>query len=131
MEFLLVTNNELVRAQYENLHPLLFIEGNDRAVMTRLRDFVHEGHTLLSHPLCGSVKPGETPFRSVLISKETKGNVDPVSLDLIESCMAALDKFRVRYEGQTEKVLDDFRAIDLSIIESAVPRAVADQTGRF
>lgn len=127
MEFWLVTNNQKVNDAYANKCDVLFIEGTDRDVMRRLRDLVHEGHALLTHPLSGSLKPGETPFRSVLVDKAKKA-VDPFSLDLIESCIQALQKFRVRYENLSERKLEDFQYVDLSIIESAIPTAMADRT---
>lgn len=128
MEFWLVTNNEKVNDAYADKCDVLFVDGTDRDVMKTIRDLVHKGHSLLTHPLSGSLKPGETPFRSVLVDKTKKQAVDPFSLDLIETCIQALQKFRVRYENLPERKLEDFRHVDLSIIESAIPTAMADRT---
>lgn len=128
MEFWLITNNEKVNDAYADQCDVLFVVGTDRDVMRKVRDLVHEGYSLLTHPLSGSLKPGETPFRSVLVDKTKKDSVDDFSLNLIETCIQALDKFRVRYEHLSEQKLEDFRHVDLSIIESAIPTAMADRT---
>lgn len=131
MDFIVVTNNESVRRRYADLN-LIFVDGNDRDVMTSVRDLVHKGHSLLTHPLSGSLKPGEQPFRSILVSAEAGSALDTFSLELIESCLAALKKFRIRYEGLSESKLADFREVDLSLIDSAMPKAMADRaSGRF
>jgi len=131
MDFWIVTNNERVREKYATCH-IVFVDGTDRDVMVRLRDLVHAGHILLTHPLTGSLKPGETPFRSVLVTDAPTEKVDTFSLQLIETCRLALDKFRIRYEGLSISTLDDFREVDLSLIDSAIPRAMADRSrGRF
>ena len=83
---LLVTNNEKVRDQYGSLCTLQFVDGVHVDVLTHVRDLVHSGHKLLTHPLAGSVKPNETPFRSVALTEEA-GPLDLESLDLIEAAL--------------------------------------------
>ncbi len=80
MKFILITNNELV---YKNLYDenssvstkrkldnkIIYDEGfSFIEVLEKTRDFIHQGHVLLSHPMSGSVKPYETPFKSVAVS---------------------------------------------------------------
>jgi hypothetical protein len=36
-------------------------------VLLTVRDHIHSGARLLTHPQAGSVKPYETPYRSVLV----------------------------------------------------------------
>lgn len=127
MDFFIVTNNEAVRDRYSDMQPV-WIEGTDRDVFIHVRNLIHTGHILLTHPLSGSLKPGETPFRSVLVSKNNSDTVDAFSLQLIEACLHALTKFRIRYEGLSERKRADFREVDLSLIDSAIPRAIADRS---
>ena len=65
---ILVTNNPLVEAQYSSRFRVVFLDTNLAGVLTHVRDCVHKGHKLLTHPLSGSVKPNETPYKSVLLS---------------------------------------------------------------
>ena len=69
-----------------------FVEGSYRDVLIAVRDKIHKGHRLLSHPLSGSVKPNETPYKSVIISRNSAG-MDLDSLKIIEDSIAAYDKF--------------------------------------
>ena len=65
---ILVTNNPLVEAQYSSRFKVVFLNTGLAGVLTHVRDCVHKGHKLLTHPLSGSVKPNETPYKSVLLS---------------------------------------------------------------
>ncbi|MBR1455393.1 MAG: GrdX family protein, partial [Lachnospiraceae bacterium] len=77
------------------------------------------GHKILTHPLSGSVKPKETPYKSVMISKEKK-ELDLESLSIIEDAIETTRKFVARPDKWTEKVLDDFRLVDFTLIDSAM-----------
>ena len=126
MHFIVVTNNPLVRERFEgqvsiDYQPLTFL-----GILEYVRDQIHKGHKLLSHPLSGSVKPGETPYKSVMISRET-GNLDLASVTLIEDCILHSKKFRDRISGLSERVLEDFRLVDCNLIASAIESAL---TGR-
>ena len=88
-----------------------------REVLCLARDAVHRGHKLLTHPLSGSVKPGETPYKTLAVSQET-GLLDLPSLSLIESCIATCDKFPVRAKSKEASLQEDFQTIDLSLIQS-------------
>ena len=118
----LVTNNSLVVEKYSekieicNLENYTFVE-----TLEFVRDKVHGGHKLLTHPLSGSVKPNETPFKSIVIGKN-KGKVDFDSLNIIEQSIAAANKFihGRKTPNWTDKVRDDFRLVDSTIIGSAI-----------
>ncbi len=85
-----------------------------------VRDMVHKGSRLITHPLMGSVKPNETLFRSIIISG---GNgLDYESLAIIEKSIAVAEKFirNNKVPKWGDNVLDDFRFVDLSLFESAL-----------
>ena len=120
---ILVTNNPDVKQAFSGTD-VIFVEGGYRDVLVQIRDLVHQGHRLLTHPLMGSLKPNETPYRSAALSRET-GALDYGSLELIENAVETFDKFaRVtrpdRGVNTPEKMLADFRMIDKSLIESAL-----------
>lgn len=117
-EIFIVTNNQLVSNEY----PSLEIKGDLDAVFKKIRDLVHEGDTILTHPLSGSVKPHETEFKSVVMAKG-KGIVDYSSLQLIENAIITSAKFRrpVRdYGKDNERIRNDFMTIDFSLLKTGM-----------
>lgn len=85
------------------------------------RDLIHKGHELLTHPLSGSIKPNETPFKTIILSKE-RGNLDFQYLEIIEKSIQSTEKFisNKATPNWSERVLEDFRVIDLSLIENII-----------
>lgn len=112
----IVTNNKLVKEVY----PVYFIEGGFNSVLNRVRDFVHEGYVLISHPLSGSIKPHETEHKSIILDINI-GPVDFDSLKLIENAIITAEKFKksIRYWPETKlnKIDYDFQIIDLKLLE--------------
>ena len=121
---ILVTNNPLVQAQYQNEFKVEFLEKNLLEVMIYVRDQIHKGHNLLTHPLSGSVKPNETLYKSVLIS-EAAGSIDLQSLRIIEECISATQKFTVKQIN--EKYLHDLQLIDFTLIKPALSKHVGER----
>ncbi len=120
----IVTNNPLVRQRYGGTRDVAFVDGSYMDVLTQVRDRVHQGHRLLTHPLSGSVKPGETPYKSVMIAAK-RGTMDVQSLAIIEEAIAAARKFRDKTVGLPPRVLQDFQLVDFTLIDSALPSADA------
>jgi len=113
---MIVTNNSLVRDRFEGWETV-FVEGDCLDVFKAARDRIHLGHRLLSHPLSGSVKPGQTPYKTIVITKE-KDTLDERSLSMIEESIQAFVRLnpggsRGKY---TKEVLDDFRLIDYNLV---------------
>ena len=120
---IILTNNPDVEEALKDKN-VLWIDGTYRDVLIKARDLVHQGHRLLTHPLMGSLKPNETPYRTVAVSSE-KGALDTDSLLLIENAIETFDKFAQvtrpdRGINTPERMLADFRMIDLSLITSAL-----------
>ena len=87
--------------------------------MIKTRDKIHEGYELLTHPLSSSVKPNETPYKSIIIS-DVKGNLNYDSLVLIENSIITFDKFKKLNFKLSDKVIEDFKLVDLTVLESAL-----------
>ncbi len=91
-------------------------------VMKTVRNYIHKGYKLLTHPLSGSVKPVETPFKSVAISVDPT-TLDMQSLTIMEDAIQMAEKFK-RTENRAltipENILDDFRLIDFGLIRSGL-----------
>ena len=123
---IILTNNPDVEKLCEGCS-IRFVEGTYRDVLIEARDMVHQGHRLLTHPLMGSLKPNETPYRSVGLSEE-KGALDFDSLQLIENAIGTFDKFAQvtrpdRGVNTPERMLADFRLIDASLLKTALESA--------
>ena len=58
----LITNNEELSRIVRNGR---FVEGSSLDVLVSVRSSVHLGGRLLTHPLCGNLRPYQQPFRSV------------------------------------------------------------------
>ena len=119
MKYFLITNNPLVRDELGNGHELVFVDGSFADVLYEARDRCHLGHILLSHPLSGSVKPNETLYKTVMLSRKI-GKTDPDSVLLIEKAIETLNKFGPIRRAWRERELKDFQLIDLTLIESAI-----------
>ena len=118
---LIVTNNPIVRSKVtdrEVLHKdITYIE-----ILKECRNLVHTGYELLSHPLYGSVKPNETPYRSIIMKKGK--NLDTNSVMLIEEAISTASKFQnnKKTPNWTDTVIDDFRVIDFDILSNTLQR---------
>jgi hypothetical protein len=122
---LIVTNNPKIQENYNSRFTVVFVRGNYREVLVQARDLIHKGHKLLTHPLMGSLKPNETPYRSVVLSDDSSGVTDSDSVMMIEDSIMVFDKFAKtarhdRGESSTEKIKEDFMEIDLSLLKSAL-----------
>lgn len=113
----IMTNNPLVADAYSEA--VCFLDGTVEDIFVAVRDAVHNGATLISHPLSGSVKPNVSPYKSVLLTTR-RGAVDLGSLMAIEDALATLRKFPKRCALQREEVLRDFMVIDLDLVRSAL-----------
>ncbi len=127
MKCKLITNNTLLK-EYSESHPfkieeLIFIQHLEiQEVFSCVRDYVHKGHKLLTHPLSGSVKPEETPFKSIAISVEATA-LDVESLLIIEDAIIMAKNFsrgEKRSRSIPSQILDDFRLIDFGLIKSGL-----------
>ena len=81
-KYIVVTNNPLVWEKLHTTREMIYKETTFEGLLVELRDRIHQGHMLLTHPLSGSVKPNETPYKSVLISKDKGRSAQTVWLSL-------------------------------------------------
>ncbi|MGE5653388.1 MAG: GrdX family protein [Bacillota bacterium] len=115
---LIVTNNPLVK----DINNADYQETDLLAVLYRVRDLIHKGHRLISHPLAGSVKPNETPYKSVVVTRDADPAVDFDSLRIIEgSIQVAAKMLQDRpLPAWDNKVRADFQFIDNALLSSAL-----------
>ena len=121
-KLIIITNNPMSRDEFADRYDVMYVEGNTTQVYEKVRDMVHLGHRILTHPLMSSVKPNITPYRTVCISEEKEMRCDMDSLMLIEASMATLEKFLAMkpIPNHNERVKNDFQVIDYDLINHAL-----------
>ncbi|MGL4858840.1 MAG: GrdX family protein [Enterobacteriaceae bacterium] len=114
----IISNNPLVRDRYA--HPELCWQESYQQVLLAARDRVHLGLRLLMHPESGSVKPWQTPYRSLVLEGEP-GALDFTSLAMIEP---AIERFRHFSPSSrqicSEEILRDFQLIDFNLLRQCM-----------
>ena len=121
-DYLILTNNPLVPACMEGrgLYTIAFHpEMRYREILVLARDKVYVGHTLYTHPLSGSVKPNETPYKSVIVSM-VPHQFDSQQAEIIANAIAVFDKFKPIGWELNERILRDFQLIDYTLLAGAI-----------
>ncbi len=120
-KYILITNNPKVKNKYEEENIKISFVDNIEGVFKEVRDYIHQGYILISHPLAGSVKPFQNPYRSIIL-RGNKG-LDFDSLKTYENSYEKYQQFKEKKKAKSElpaDILDDYQVIDLSLIESAI-----------
>ena len=121
-DHLILTNNPLVPRCMEGKgeFTIRFLpELSFRQVLVLARDMVYEGHTLYTHPLAGSVKPNETPYKSVVVSVEPHGFNAQMG-EIMANAIAVHDKFTPIGWELNERILSDFQLIDYTLLAGSL-----------
>lgn len=132
MENIIFTNNPLVVEKFKHLN-LFYLENKQLLdVLIAVRDKVHNGAKLLTHPLTGSIKPDETPFKSIIVNIDCNNKLDLNSLEMISNSIEVVEKFLKGKNKKiyTEGILKDFQIIDLAIITSGI-ESMGGQNGKY
>ncbi len=118
---LVISNNELVKTNLSKSVEIMFVDGTFLQTLERTRDLIHTGCILLTHPLSGSIKPNETPYKSIAVGKR-QGPVDLDSLKIMErSIIKTIDLLKDKdIPPWPEDCLEDFREIDFDLIRNAL-----------
>lgn len=119
---IIVTNNIVSKSNFEKKHQVIFIEGTLMDVLIKSRDLIHIGHELLTHPLMGSIKPNQTPYKTVALSLKPQKQADMDSIVFIENSIETVSRFLSMkpLRDWPESVLEDFRLIDFDLINNAI-----------
>ena len=119
----LITNNDRVYEKYKNDLEVILLKTYEE-VLLKTRDLVYDRHVLLTHPQASSLKPNQTPYRSVVVYP--KGEEDNMKdIMLIEKCIETFRQWQdiaKTPNSYEDKVANDFKTIDLSVIDNITPR---------
>ncbi len=118
--YLILTNNPLVAARLKDEFFVDYrAECTGREILIAVRDAVYMGHTLYTHPLAGSVKPGETPYKSVVISCVPR-KFEVSRAEMIANAIITFDGVKQQNRILSEKILRDFQLIDYALLCSGI-----------
>ena len=126
MKYRIVTNNPTVFDKFGKTHDVAYHDVSSKDILRIVSDYVKEGYSLLNHPLYGSVKPNETPYRTILIAEEGS---TPLSVSNDESskmmfkAKTTFEKFTEQEEISDVSLLEDYQVVDLALATSAVDAA--------
>ena len=117
---LIVTNNSLPEiCLKEHFRFDYRPEASCREILIAVRDMVYLGHTLYTHPLSGSVKPGENPYKSVAVSSAChKFQGDQAKT--IANAIEVFDRFAPADPNLPDKLLEDLRLVDYVLLCSGI-----------
>lgn len=127
--YILVTNNGMCHDKYVGYHPGLTVDylesGAYLDVLKRVRDYIHRGYRLETHPLAGSLKPNQIPYKSVILSDQKADREEFYEYEsLIEHSINTSGSF---LSGKTtpewpEQIKRDFQFADMTLIDGAADR---------
>ena len=119
MKFQIITNNISVFEKYKDEYDIKYYDISYGEILNKVHYMVEEGYKLLSHPLSGSVKPNETPFKSIMLT-QNKNTVDLESLTIIENALITYNKFIQNKKEYDQSVIKDFQYVDFALIKSEI-----------
>lgn len=122
-QVLIITNNPTVK-NIPNAK-IYFVAGNQCHVLYQVFNKIAEGHSLLSHPLAGSIKPEDNPYRSVVLTSST-AEVDGAALNMLEHCLEKVET-RVINDHIADQLKRDFQLIDKELLDNALQSLVLRQ----
>lgn len=116
----IMTNNPMVRERFTH-YPLTFHFGYLQ-VLVAARDAIHQGSRLLMHPDSGNLKPGQTPYRSLLLDKQNP-QLDISSLKMIENAITRYHSLVGKQNlisHSDESMLSDYQLVDFILLSQAI-----------
>lgn len=120
---ILITNNDRAAEKWEKDVKEVVMTGSYEEVLEKTRDLIHTGHKLLTHPQASSLKPNQTPYRTILVYGEA-GTCSAEDVALIEKAMETFEKWNAikKLPEYDEKIAYDYKTIDMSMIENVIPK---------
>lgn len=120
---ILVTNNDRAAEKWGAGVSEVFLMESYEEVLIKTRDLIHTNHKLLTHPQASSLKPNQTPYRTVLLYQEG-GKELLEDTRLIEAAIEAFEKWNAvkKTPEYDERIADDYKTIDISMIENVIPK---------
>ena len=121
--FCIITNNPKCYERYNAEMKVEYLsDGKYLDVLLRVQSYIHDHWCLVTHPLAGSIKPNQIPYRSIII-KDKAYDQD----EYFQSCVMienSIETYHRIMRGKPvvdwpERMLDDFQDADLSLFDGA------------
>ena len=113
----LITNNKKLS---EHVTSCRLIDGSSLGVLVHIRNLVHSGSRILTHPLCGNLRPNHQPYRSVIADIRT-GTADMESLTLIEEAVRIYQSCKAITPAELdESVRKDYAYVDAELMRESL-----------
>lgn len=111
---MIVTNNQLIQS------PDIFVPGNFRDVLIRVRDLVYEGHELLTSPLFASIRMQFSPVRTIILSDAKIPVKDNFASQEMMAC--AIEKYDSLMAARKpdERHYEDYQVMDKELFLAAL-----------
>lgn len=125
LDYQIITNNPVVKNEFENVY---FVDGDFQEVMVKVRDMVHQGYDLISHPLGASIRIAFSPFRSIIIGQRNN-KINPIHVGIIENSIISLKNLT---EGRVadRKNDDDYSLVDRELLISTLESFEKEYVGK-
>lgn len=105
--FYVVTNNPLF---FGSEFRTEVVDGGFEDVLLKVRNMIHQGHELISHPLGASIRMMYSPYRSVLVGEKT----DTMNNFYVEVIEGSIDTYR---KNTGHRNIDQSNANDYALID--------------
>lgn len=116
---ILITNNPKFK---NSSMAVRYLDESLLAVLKQVRDLIHQGYYLVTHPLTGNITAAQTPYKTVLLMKGT--NVCFNDLQIIEKAIAAAQSARQRAKPSENRYWDqDLQNLDFSLIQPVINKS--------
>lgn len=114
-DYLIITNNPKVRESFTNS---VYLESTLEELLVKVRDMVHQGHELITHPLGASIRMMFSPYRSVLVSSDQK-EFNEFHVSIAENSIEDYRKntFNRKTDYQHK---NDYAMIDIQLLNEAI-----------
>ena len=128
MEYKIISNNPMVQKEFENT---IWVEGNSKDVLIKVRDLLHQDYELVTHPLNASIKMVLSPVKSIILRK-IKENKDLFQLEVIEDSIIKYDNLYIKDSHKKRKEYSkDFSMIDYTLLKSSMEEVKSIFGGEF
>ena len=116
--FYVVTNNPLFFESEFRTFRTKRVDGSFEDVLLLVRDMVHQGYELISHPLGASIRMMYSPYRSILVGEKTE-TLNSFFAEVIEN---SIEMYRKNTEHRIidHKNEKDYALIDQHLLLEAV-----------
>lgn len=123
MKTIILTNNPKVSEELSSRENVEYIAAEQTDILLRVRDMIHLGAKLVTHPMPGRIRPHETPYKTVMLEvPDAPSQVDFESLMIIEDAISETGKhlentYQLKY---VDEFLPDLQFIDLTLLKEAL-----------